>query len=107
MLGTVAYGAQEALQLSHRLNCNQSATSNCFRSSDFTVRETILIREDARGTGAGTSGQGQGMVAMKLSASDIYRQRWQHRVRWNLPSSRFRQTNVMILMICAYPAEQR
>lgn len=40
MLGTVAYGAQEALQLSHRLNCNQSATSNCFRSSDFTVRET-------------------------------------------------------------------
>ena len=40
MLGTVAYGAQEALQLSHRLNWNQSATNNCSLSSDFTVRET-------------------------------------------------------------------
>ena len=30
MLGTVAYGAQEALQLSHRLNWNQSATSIFF-----------------------------------------------------------------------------
>ena len=40
MSGTVAYGEQEALQLSHRLNWNRSVTGDWFRSSYFTGRET-------------------------------------------------------------------